>query len=507
MTWHIFKKDCWLAWPFILVVALLQVANAVWMTMVDPFSSAQIDLIASSTLLSVALLIGLVVHQDAVPGNAQDWLVRPIGRGQLLAAKLLFVLAAIHAPIFVVNVLEAVVQGFPFAQSLGAALSRNIAIAFTISLPSLVLAVVTRTLGGMFFGILLFVASQIVVFVVLHKTHPPELRWLDDVALYALILVTTCIVLPLQYFRRRTPESIALICVAVLLMSLTSLFPWQAEFAIQQRMSPRRDSASALSLQFAPEAKLPKERAFESVAYFGRVSVSLPLRIAQLPPDSELLLNNAAVRIYDTRGTLLHRSNGCMRNFDGSGSIGYCARSDFWSSAADPAQRIIYYGLHVPEPVYERIKKAAVRLEIEYSVTTFRVSGSYALPANANNVAVPGIGRCSTRPSTIRQRIDLRCRTASRTVPCLALAETPSSGMAARTLCPFNDHPNQPKILPSVLTSFGDPAIPDSLARHRETLSDRTLAIRAYQPDEQWMATIVIPKIRLSQWALETHPF
>ena len=50
------------------------------------------------SLLTTALLIALVMHQDNLPGLQQDWLVRPIRRRDLALSKLLFLVLLAQGP-------------------------------------------------------------------------------------------------------------------------------------------------------------------------------------------------------------------------------------------------------------------------------------------------------------------------------------------------------------------------------------------------------------------------
>src|SRR5437867_3622807 len=84
------------------------------------------------------------VHVDAIPGVRQDWLVRPIKRRDLLAAKLLFVILLVQGPILLTDFVGAAANGFPFAQSLSASLSHNVFWLATFYLPVLAFASLTR---------------------------------------------------------------------------------------------------------------------------------------------------------------------------------------------------------------------------------------------------------------------------------------------------------------------------------------------------------------------------
>src|SRR5215468_5513138 len=112
MVWHIFKKDCRLLWPFILGVAGVQFAAATMQYLIDHAGETEtlltlFRLLRTGTILAVGFLIATAVHQDAIPGVRQDWLVRPVRRRDLLFAKVFFVLLMVQGPIFVADTIQA----------------------------------------------------------------------------------------------------------------------------------------------------------------------------------------------------------------------------------------------------------------------------------------------------------------------------------------------------------------------------------------------------------------
>src|ERR1700674_4524461 len=101
-------------------------------------------LLTLATVAGIPLLIAAVVHQDAVPGARQDWLARPIQRKDLLLAKFLFVLLAVHGPMLLADLFRGLANGFSFGPSLAAALSRGLFVLVTFSVPLFAFASLTR---------------------------------------------------------------------------------------------------------------------------------------------------------------------------------------------------------------------------------------------------------------------------------------------------------------------------------------------------------------------------
>ena len=157
MIWHIFKKDFKLLWPYAAMLAALQIINNIILVL-NPIFDGYVDdsgysrpgslqtIMLVSILLGGAFLISLLVHQDAVPGVRQDWLIRPISRMQLLMSKILSVILLIHVPMLIGDLLYAFASGFPAGVALSHAIARNILVFMMASIPLLAFASLTRNL-------------------------------------------------------------------------------------------------------------------------------------------------------------------------------------------------------------------------------------------------------------------------------------------------------------------------------------------------------------------------
>src|ERR1044071_7515431 len=92
MIWSILKKDWALLWPLAVLVTLIQIAYE-WAVYkfgffgASPLAQELMRLLTPAWLIGVVALSVAVVYEDTVPGVDQDWLIRPLQRGDLLAAK------------------------------------------------------------------------------------------------------------------------------------------------------------------------------------------------------------------------------------------------------------------------------------------------------------------------------------------------------------------------------------------------------------------------------------
>ena len=95
-------------------------------------------------LIAGMIWIVMLVHQDALPGNRQDWLTRPIRRTDVLVAKVMFAALVVQGSAIAGDLLQGLGSGFPLGQSLRAAMARAVIGFIAITIPALVIGVLTR---------------------------------------------------------------------------------------------------------------------------------------------------------------------------------------------------------------------------------------------------------------------------------------------------------------------------------------------------------------------------
>ena len=131
MIGHIFKKDWKLLWPMAALVTIIQfglewAAYSGGFFGEDPAAKVLLPPLTLAWFIGIAALAAAVVHQDAIPGVDQDWLIRPLSRTHLLLAKLGFVLLIITVPMTVSNLADAMASGFALLPSLKAVVSKEL---------------------------------------------------------------------------------------------------------------------------------------------------------------------------------------------------------------------------------------------------------------------------------------------------------------------------------------------------------------------------------------------
>ena len=455
MAWNIFRKDWKLLWPLAIAVAGLQ-ALLGWVRFgFEPFAASQAQealagIISLVLIIAMILLIVLAVQQDAIPGVTQDWLVRPIRRRDLLLAKLLGVVLLIHGPIFVVNMVHGLAEGFSLGPLLRATLLGGFEIALLFTLPAMAIAGLTRSLTEALLGSLAVILGLILTHLVITRalhvysaTSGTGLAWIWDSLSHFILLLSTVAVLLLQYFRRTTNRSRMLLAGGLALFLVSRYLPWHPAFAIQRWLSPDPGAAQSVLIAVDPALRHQPSDAIEdrlatqlftedSDADTGKtaaakdtkdtqdaqdtkdthdikdtIPILLPLRFSGLPHGVILHADRAEIRLLDDDNEVVFRRTGQI--FDVS------------PPDSSEGSALVYQSVPIPARIYRRLQDQTLRLTADYSMTLLRAHLLPPLPAPNGQRRLPEAGRCASRMTHDGAAIEVSCRTAGELPPCLSM--------------------------------------------------------------------------------------
>lgn len=520
MIWHIFKKDWKLTWPLVVALAVLHFAARIVQFKMghfggNPALASLLRLMTSAEYFGSAFLIAGAVHQDAIPGVRQDWLVRPISRRDLLLEKLIFVLLLVQGPVLAGDIFRSLLEGFSFHQSLAAALSRASFLLFFFYLPALTFASLTRNLAeAMVAGLSIFLGGGAFVMIegALSPNGRPQfpvewggLAWIAESERALLALVLGITVLGLQYFYRKTTFSRSLFGGAVILWMLSFSTPWQPAFAVQERLSPNRGAANSVNVAFDPNAgrlasligTTSNERR-PLTRDSGDILVGLPMQISNWPSDTMLKADHVDVRIMADSGKWL--------------SIGATEDLELRHEGSGNSEKSLHHVIRIPAELYERFKDTPLQMEIAYSLTLMGLSHSFTMPALLGDERIAGVGWCKTRANDARTSIQLACLHPGFVGNCASVfLENTSSGQRnpVRAAC-------SPNYSPLLDTIDGDAVIrmgmtvpfrdASGLAHYPvdgSQLADARVVTRLYSPVDHFSRRVLIPSIRLSDWVTQ----
>jgi hypothetical protein len=526
MIWHIFKKDFRLRWPYGLAAAIAQFAIVAMHLKLGVFEKQRIFAAVLLVLeimmdLGVAVLIAAVVHEDSVVGVRQDWLVRPIRRRDLVAAKLLFLLLAVQVPMLLACVIGGLANGFPFWLSLSAALSQNVYFLIGFTLPIFAFVSLTRSTSealGVAFMIVVGSIMGLNVLVLpitgspLGLTSNTGLAWIPLTFRFAIYFVAALAILALQYFRRATRASWLVLATSVAICLFSALLPWKVVFAFQKAIAPASVQAQSIAVRFDPGHLYSAAQA--SFARTSPISgaderdemkedtiLHVPLVFTGIPDGSILKIDRAVARFTgpNTREQIVS-TRGDPGDFEVPGD-------DQHNSELRPVDEL----LHVRGGVYTRMKDAPVTLQLDYSVTLLNLSSTHAIPAVNGDLHIDGLGHCETRLNDSRTEVDLICLDVGNTSQCTtALLQDPATGLHNPPLRGCRDdyapyfgryQPPDTLVLRGVDFDFRDPSDLIHYPVNESTVDGAQVLIKNYSVAGHFTMHLTIPAIRLAELA------
>jgi len=406
MILHTFRKDWKLLWKFFLVFTGVQFIPAFLRMKNGLFpSSAQLAFLEfPSTVVAMAVIVFMaisIVHQDAVPGVSQDWLVRPIKRSDLLLAKLSF-LALMQIAIFAADFTQILGSGFSLSEALAGAFAHNLYFGVMLTLPALCIATVTRNLmeaiagaAGAFLLWMCIDAAAVFLHGGTSYLHRPSATagtgWIGNYIGQCSLIIGISLVLWTQYRKRNTRSSRWIIGATMAVFVAAQFLPWSVIFAAQQHFSP--NPAASKSISLAAESPHPDPAPqLQSSASPDSVHLLIPLRITGVPRDGVVKSDRSDI-------TLL-TSDGHTR---------YSTEGDSWVHNSGTDADVVMQGFNIPEKVLRQIGAMPVIVKTTHSLTLLSLKNRYTMPAVNGKANNSDIGNCVTMTARLGTAIMNRC--------------------------------------------------------------------------------------------------
>ena len=497
-------------WSLVAVLAATQFANAGLWYALGPFEEPRGLVVAAQVvsylvLFGAAVLIMVAVQQEALVGVSQDWLIRPIRRGALLCAKVLFILIAIHVPMLLADIAHGTAAGFSLHATVVAALSRSACIALIVDLPVFAVATMTKNLvqaAGTLLAVWVVVAVGIAVGFLVRGSEPPPfaasgIQWMTPAFWLLLAVCASVGIVSGQYRHRATSRARAIMLTAALLAPLLSFSTWGSAFSVQRWLSSDPEVAQPIAIAFEPI----QGRAAPRSAPPSAGTVFLPIRVAGIAPGGMVMSDRTFISLVGHDGTTLYHGRSTV-------NLGY--GDDFPVRAEDRGEVHMHQRITVPGKIYEKIRAQPVRMEIDYSLTLFRLAAANSLSASNGHGNFAAFGRCQTQIDADDDDVELGC-TKTGTIPtCVAIAlENPKNGKRnpETPYCAPDYAPLRPHLLPDALSHFGaDVKFHDiqQVATYPvdgSQLAEARVSLKSYQPVAHVTRHLVISDIRLGDWA------
>lgn len=546
MIWHIFKKDVRLLWPLSLAVVLVGVLDVLRTLYEGLFYQPLLErltfFVPYLLYFGIAIVAVTVVHQDALSGSQEDWLIRPFLRRDLALAKVLFVFLTVHIPLLAVDVLQQLVLRFPFAVSVGVAGSRALLMVALISMPALMLGAVTRSLVDAFvfaaaaaIGILSIVLGAVAILSpdVLGLGRITGMAWISLCAASVTIGMGSAVSFAYQYSTRRGLIARGIGLAAVLAgIYMFILFPSSATLAVQDflwrssnsdgiRLSydPSRHGGSREEVEPGLTYRMRSTTTSASAAGMAAVvaslgsnqieKVRLELAITGMRPGDVLVSDRIDVRLVSMTGEALFEGAGvCAR--EASGIVCMNNRLELWAGSVGEKDVPHEQELNLPIVLYKRIKDQPVRVEVTYTLSRFVAHPTQTIDVAGDRKALFEMGSCATRIDGDEDEVELGCLTNVGVPSCASLVledplknqRNPELRLCEPQYAPYRRGRLEEAVNRSQLSiPFRDPTGLVHYPVDSSAVSHAHIAVTAYDAVDHFRARVVVPSVRLADWA------
>jgi hypothetical protein len=376
---HTLSKDFRRQWPEIVGFC---VATALWAWReVYPLGFEWLRQRELSPIVMFGLWILITIRAvqcESLVGDREWWPTRPYRWGQLLAAKALLLVIAVHGPLVGAQLFLLHHAQIPFELSLipRLILLQGMFLLF-VTFPTAVLASVTASLVQWVMAVVGLLVALLVSSWLPWGALPTMLSGQESVARWAtaLMLVPVMIwALVWQYARRR--EWPARIALAGALAAIPIFVLVASTTPVRQMAYPQ---AGVSSMKLTVKSAENGIREFDwSEEWRGGYEIKIPI-VAQT------MANDEAIRIQGYRLVL--------------GGSGWRWNSDWRNSAHD----LVFFDPDfevdefLPEPIDAQVKQGHVTSQIEVAYETYRLNPPMRVQVSADGFTVPGIGYCRSQ--------------------------------------------------------------------------------------------------------------
>lgn len=400
LIWHIVKKDFRHTWIWMvagfLSIAGWGVTNSMMMLTLPEIQPMWLKATTVFTVLfnfSVVLYMPMLLHAEALPGDRQYWLARPVNWKDLLAAKAAsgFVVIFIPLALTLTVVLES--QGFEIRFYLPQLLWK-LTLLLGALLPLAALISVTKNFQQMVMWGVGLGGTAILVSVNSHGKQwiSPDLLWIGDMGCTLLSFFLAAVIIVCQFAVRRTMAArVGLVGIVLLYFGGQSLFPNRFLFTAQQWFSkvPVDDRKARIELDEN------RKRAWDdpsSGATFSRVF--LPLRLSGMGTTE-----SATFDIWDG-----------LEIFSNGERMSRLVYSSPWLTGIHDGY---WFQLPVENGFYQRHSSDLTDIKVVGQMTLYGNKKSYFMTVSAGSIEIPGVCRCHligslincNAPFQIRQRL------------------------------------------------------------------------------------------------------
>jgi hypothetical protein len=290
---HIFRKDVRHMWWEILVsLALLGLYTSHEPETWSPLradASGFLEFLWNIVPALVPLAWGFIIVRDMqeenLVGDRQFWVTRPYDWYKLLAAKILFILAFVNLPLFIVDVILLREGGFAIPSHIGGLLGLQVTMCALAFLPIITGATVTRNLGQLVLLVIGVVLCMVAIGSIQQAVPDSGMSSGPPGALLGILVFGSCIFVVIWQYMRRAVWSARVMLLGTLLAIILVLVVTPYRLLIDRAFPLPANGESAMA-NFDFDAGAPHSTGHRDVPKTQKnESIQLPLRVSGIQGD------------------------------------------------------------------------------------------------------------------------------------------------------------------------------------------------------------------------------
>lgn len=373
------------------------------------------SLLGPLLVLAWMVMLTRLIHQESPVGDKQFWVTRPYRWPDLLAAKLLFVLAFITIPLLIAQLLLLAAAGFGASHHLSVLFQIHLVLTVFLLLVA-ALAVVTgaaqRTRTA-FLVLIFLIASVLTGSSIVPYRYSSIWDWPGRV----LLIVIPALVIVRQYALRKTTQAQWLLFGGVSLFLIIRAIPPAATMNEAQYPMLSAGSESYFEINLNPPAQP------------GNPDDALP-GIVTPAADSfvEVVLHLSGTGVAEGRVVQTEAIRVTLQAPDGTQ---WSSRWQPWQAwfgileheaSSEPEPRpTADIRLFVDKSFVERVRHVPITMQVTAAAGLFRDQGGISITPAQDEFTVPGLGTCAVEQAYVYAYM-VFCRTAQDPPPMLVTA-------------------------------------------------------------------------------------
>jgi len=323
------------------------------------------------------LLIARVIHAERLVGNTQFWLTRPYEWKNLLAAKLLFLLAFLYLPFFIAQCVLLAEAGFHPLSYLPGLFYNLLLITAVLVLPLFALATVTTNFARLTLTLLGVLVCILGIAAISSEVPSANIATPYGNRISVILLLGICAAgIVLQYAARKVTLARLLLTGLLALIAIVALAT--PDQALMDHAYPPPAAGAIAPAQFSYNPDADRQPSAFVAGGAKEAGIKVPINVSGVADGSVVVFDDIRVAIEAPDGS-------------------------HWTSVWQPVYKEVFYpgqkfadaSFSIPLAVYEKFSAMPLNMDLTLALSQTQAGKVTRISLPARDFFVPDFGVCS----------------------------------------------------------------------------------------------------------------